>query len=59
MYCTARVPRVKDLIRVVTLQRHSYGIWLSDVPRGLWCRLLRQLYGWLPLTSYGPYRGHI
>ena len=19
--------------------RHSYGIWLSDVPRGLWCRI--------------------
>ena len=25
--------------------RRSYDIWLSDVPRGLWCRLQRQLSG--------------
>jgi hypothetical protein len=29
--------------------RHSYGIWLSDVPRGLWCRPLRLQSGLLPL----------
>ena len=39
--------------------RRSRCIWLSDEPRGLWCRLLRQLSGLLPLAPYGAYRDHI
>ena len=30
--------------------RHSYGIWLSDVPHGLWYRLQRQRSGLLPFS---------
>ena len=30
---------------------------VSHSPR-LWCRLLRQLSGLLPLASYGAYKGH-
>ena len=40
------------------LSRHSYDIWLSVVPRGLWYRLLLQRLGLLPLEACGAYRGH-
>jgi len=36
--------------------RHSYGIWLSDVPRGLWCRLRQQLSGWCCQTNENSHR---
>ena len=32
-------------------------ISFQGIPHGLWCRLLRQLSGLLPLASYGAYRG--
>ena len=55
---TSELPRQYNLIRVIALLPAVFEIWLSDVPHGLWCRLLRQLLGLLPLEECGAYTGH-